>query len=100
MASIPLAEGGLDRAAHRRLDKDWLEAAFRNPDVLVLVMQDGKPLMDESGHRLLWLGGQAGALAKDATRIFLGEDKNGSTYVCARYAGDVSAWVLANCRSW
>ncbi len=78
MASIPLAEGGLDRAAHRRLDKDWLEAAFRNPDVLVLVMQDGKPLMDESGHRLLWLGGQAGALAKDATRIFLGEDKNGS----------------------
>ena len=78
MASIPLAEGGLDRAAHRRLDKQWLEAAFQNPDVLVLIMQNGRPLMDESGQRLLWLGGQAAALASDAVRVFLGEDRNGA----------------------
>lgn len=78
MLSIPLAEDGLERAAHRRLDAEWLDQAFANPDVLVLIMQDGQPLMDESGQRLLWLGSQAGSLSKDATRIFLGEDKNGA----------------------
>lgn len=78
MTSIPLAEGGLERAAHRRLDNDWLDKAFASEDVLVLVMQGGKPLLNESGQRLLWLGHQAGALSKDAVRIFLGEDKNGS----------------------
>lgn len=78
MTSIPLAEGGLNRAAHRRLDNDWLDTAFRSSDVLVLIMQGGKPLMEESGQRLLWLGSQASALAKEATRVFLGEDKNGA----------------------
>lgn len=78
MVSIPLAEGGLDRAAHRRLDNDWLDQAFANPNVLVLIMQDGKPLLDESGQRLLWLGAQAGALSADAMRLFLGEDSNGA----------------------
>lgn len=78
MSGIPLAEGGLNRAAHRRLDEAWLNAAFSQSDVLVLIMQDGAPLMDDSGQRLLWLGAQAGALSKDAVRIFLGEDKNGT----------------------
>ena len=78
MHDIPLASATLDRAAHRRLDEAWLDSAFRHPDVLVLVMQGGKPLMDESGQRLLWLGAQASALARDAVRVFLGEDKNGT----------------------
>ena len=37
MTAIPLAEGGLERAAHRRLDDAWLDEAFANPDVLVLM---------------------------------------------------------------
>ena len=78
MHDIPLASATFDRAAHRRLDQAWLDEAFRHPDVLVLVMQGGKPLMDDSGRHLLWLGGQAGGLARDAARIFLGEDKNGA----------------------
>jgi len=78
MPGIPLAEGGLDRAAHFRLDEEWLAKAFASKDVLVLVMQGGEPLLDDSGHRLLWLGSQASALSQDATRIFLGEDNNGS----------------------
>ena len=78
MAVIPLAEGGLDRAADRRLDDAWLDRAFADPNVLVLIMQGGKPLMDESGQRLLWLGAQASALSQGAIRIFLGEDNNGA----------------------
>ena len=78
MSDIPLSSTTIDRAAHRRLDLDWLDAAFARPDVLVMLMQAGEPLLDDSGQRLLWLGPQARALANGALRLFLGEDRNGT----------------------
>jgi len=68
MTEIPLAGGGLDRAAHRRLADAGLDKdkAFASPDVLVLVMQDGHPLFDESGQRFLWLRPPSTPLCKDA----------------------------------
>ena len=43
---IPLASNPLDRAAHRRKDDAWLEAAFRDPNVLIFIMQHGMPLVE------------------------------------------------------
>lgn len=77
MADIPLASSPIERAAHYRLDDAWLAKAFASPDVLVMVMQDGAPLLQANGS-LLWLGGQAGALDQIAMRAFLGVDKAGA----------------------
>lgn len=77
MADIPLASNPIDRAAHHRIDAAWLEAAFGDPDVLVMLMQSGAPLLQAKGG-LLWLGAQAGALEKVTMRVFLGVDKAGT----------------------
>lgn len=74
---IPLAARPVDRAAHYRLDADWLDAAFKKDNVLVFLMQDGAPLLQGNGG-LLWLGPQAGALPSIAERLFLGVDKEGA----------------------
>ena len=42
---IALGAKPLDRAAHRRTDPAWLDAAFKRPDVLVFLMKTGMPLM-------------------------------------------------------
>lgn len=77
MADIPLAAKPIDRAAHHRLDADWLDAAQARPDVLVFLMQNGAPLMQNDGG-LLWLGPQAKALAGASEPLFLGLDKAGA----------------------
>lgn len=73
---IPLAQKPVDRAAHRRLDPDWLDAALKREDALVALMQAGEPFLTDEG--LVWLGPQAAGLSSDATRLFLGEDKTGA----------------------
>lgn len=77
MTNIPLAAAPIDRAAHHRLNPDWLEAAFKQQDVLVLLFQRGNPLMQD-GAGLVWLGAQAAALSHIDERIFLGCDKAGA----------------------
>ena len=87
---IPLAAKPLDRAAHHRTDAAWLDAAFKRPDVLIFLMQNGEPLLEGPagpklgpGRRaeprprpLVWLGPEAMEFAKGALRIFMGVDKN------------------------
>ncbi|MEL6474737.1 MAG: NAD(+) diphosphatase [Pseudomonadota bacterium] len=70
---IPLAAKPIDRAAHRRLDAAWLSEAMKREDVLVLLMQAGKPFLADG--QLAWLGPQATSLAADAKSVFLGQDK-------------------------
>lgn len=77
MTEIPLAAAPVDRAAHHRIDQAWLDTAFAANDVLVLIFQNGQPLMQDAGG-LVWLGPQAGALPGIASRIFLGKDKAGA----------------------
>jgi NAD+ diphosphatase len=87
----PLARSGVDRAAHRRTDQAWLEAAWKRAQVLVV---------NPSGRTLCTAGeegppGQAGpgppsspvALvyiapdqAPDGERVFLGVDPTGTPY--------------------
>ncbi len=90
---IPLAASPLDRAAHRRTDPAWLDAAMLREDVLVFLLQDGKPLIEggrpehvaqigappEADPRsLVWLGPEAADLQPQGTRLFLGKDKTGT----------------------
>lgn len=79
MTSIPLGGASFDRAAHHRLDEDWLDRAFQNEDARVLLMKDGMPLIvgGQSGHGprpVVWLGPQAAMLSDKAKRLFLGLD--------------------------
>ncbi|MEM9667481.1 MAG: NAD(+) diphosphatase [Pseudomonadota bacterium] len=77
MSSIPLAQNPVDRAAHHRTDPDWLDAAFKRQDVLVMIFRSGNPLMtDKAGP--VWLGAQAAALPNISMRIFLGVDTAGT----------------------
>ena len=45
LASLALARGTLDRAAERRDDRDWCEAAWSDPATRVLVVHRGKALV-------------------------------------------------------
>lgn len=74
---IPLAAKPVERAAHHRLDADWLAAAFKKDDVLVMLVQNGAPFMQADGG-LVWLGGQAGALSHVRQQLFLGVDTKGA----------------------
>lgn len=103
---IPLAARPIERAAHRRLDAGWLDAAIQQEDVLVMLMQAGQPLMegkraegvgfgvapDGPTRPLVWLGPEAAKLVADAPQIFLGEDKRGAPVFALDMPTD---WTLA-----
>lgn len=74
---MPLAAKPIDRAAHRRCDEAWLEAAFRREDVLVLLIRDGEPFCTADGT-LSWFGPEALRLSPGSPRVFLGKDKAGA----------------------
>ncbi len=44
-----LSRATVDRAAHRRTDAEWLDAAWLGPASRVLVIEDGRVLVDEAG---------------------------------------------------
>ena len=75
--TMPLASAAIERAAHHRTDTDWLQTAFKAPDVLVCLFQNGQPLVQDGGG-LLWLGPQAASLPDIRQRLFLGTDKAGA----------------------
>jgi NAD+ diphosphatase len=69
----PLTSSTLDRAVHRRGDRDWLAAAW--PRSRVLVVDRGKALV--AGDRLVLIDPQA---APDGERLFLGVDPSDRPY--------------------
>jgi NAD+ diphosphatase len=80
VTDIPLAGFSADRAAHRRRDRAWLEAAFAGEAARILLLREGAPLVEGSqgqqGPRALqWFGPQAAMLATSAKRLFLGVDE-------------------------
>ncbi len=74
---IPLGSAPVNRAAHYRTDKAWLETALKRDDALIFLIHDGMPLMAPDGQGLVWLGPEAMRLSPDMT-IFLGLDKLGA----------------------
>jgi NAD+ diphosphatase len=92
----PLARSGVDRAAHRRTDQQWLDAAWARAEVLV-VNPSGRTLIEEgvpdqagtgSGDTSSTVAAGAGVrlvfLAPEETpegeRLFLGVDPAGTPY--------------------
>lgn len=83
-AAAGLPGGEWDRAAHRRLDGDWLEDAWQRARVL-LVSIDGRAVVHNG--RLV-LVSSAGVLGE---RLFLGVDEAGTPYFAVAGEPDVMA---------
>lgn len=102
---MPLASRPVDRAALRRTDTDWLAKARVNPDVLVVLMRAGEPLVAAGGgdapafgaafdgpmRGLLWLGPEAFTWGAER-EVFIGEDKNGAPIFALEMEAD---WQVA-----
>jgi NAD+ diphosphatase len=81
----PLARGLLNRAAHRRLDRDWLEAAWLK--ARIVVVDDGHVLVQgDDPPTLVFVDASA---APAGERLFMGEEPDGTVYFAV--AADVTA---------
>ena len=80
----PLARGTLNRAAHRRLDPDWLEAAWLK--ARIVVVDDGHVLVQGDAPTLVFVDATA---APAGERLFMGEEPDGTVYFAV--AADVIA---------
>jgi NAD+ diphosphatase len=68
-----LAQSPVNRAAHRRLDQDWLDEAW--PKAKILVVDEGRALVRDNA--LVFLDATQ---APDGERYFLGVDDDGTPY--------------------
>jgi NAD+ diphosphatase len=94
----PLAGSGVDRAAHRRVDPDWLETAWRRARVLVVSAtgQARCTFPNPSGRPALVL--VPPEAAPEGERLFLGVDEHDTAYFAViadlPAAGDARAVTL------
>ncbi|WP_415951074.1 NAD(+) diphosphatase [Streptomyces sp. KLOTTS4A1] len=84
-ADLPIAltaPGGIDRAAHHRLDEAWLAAAWSHPTTRVFVVSGGQALIDDTadGGTELVMTPAFEAPATETHRYFLGTDEDGVSY--------------------
>jgi NAD+ diphosphatase len=80
LGRLALSRGTVDRVTDRRSDTAWLEAAWANPDTRVLVVDDGKALVQlngATGPELVFAGP---ADAPQGVRFLLGQDAEGIVY--------------------
>ena len=79
LGSLALARGTVDRVTARRLDKDWLDAAWKDPRTRVLQVSDGQALVREDGDHieLVFVSPQQ---SPPGTRFLLGQDTDGTVY--------------------
>ncbi|MFD1830033.1 MULTISPECIES: NAD(+) diphosphatase [Streptomyces] len=76
------ATGGIDRAAHHRLDEAWLGAAWSHPTTRCFVVSGGQVLIEdtEDGRAELVTMPTFDAPLTEAHRYFLGVDGDGVRY--------------------
>jgi NAD+ diphosphatase len=76
---LALARGTVDRVTHRRTDKDWIDAAWKDPRSRVLVVREGQALVREAGDRveLILVPPED---APSGIRFLLGQDADGVVY--------------------
>ena len=74
--------GGIDRAAHHRMDEAWLAAAWSHPTTRVFVVSGGQALIEETaeGSTELVMMPSFDAPFTEAHRYFLGVDPAGVRY--------------------
>ena len=79
LGSLALARGTVDRVTARRLDKDWLGAAWKDPRTRVLPVHEGQALVRDDGEHieLVFVPPER---APAGTRFLLGQDADGVVY--------------------
>jgi NAD+ diphosphatase len=79
LSRLALARGTVDRVTRRRTDKDWIDAAWKDPRTRVLVVSEGHALVREDGQRvgLVFVSPEE---SPAGTRFLLGEDADGVVY--------------------
>jgi NAD+ diphosphatase len=77
--NLALARGTVDRVTERRTDKDWIDAAWKDPRSRLLVVREGTALVREVGGQveLILVSPQE---APAGTRFLLGQDSDGVVY--------------------
>ena len=75
LGGLALARGTVDRVTKRRTDKDWIDAAWKDPRTRVLVVREGQALVRDDG--LVFVSPEE---APAGTRFLLGEDADGVVY--------------------
>jgi NAD+ diphosphatase len=79
MTDPALSRSGVDRAAHRRTDAEWLASAWDRARVLV-VDETARAAIGDDGRLVLVPPVEAPA----GERLFLGEDEHGTAYFAVR----------------
>jgi NAD+ diphosphatase len=79
LGDLALARATVDRVTKRRTDKDWIDAAWKDPRTRVLVVSDGHALVREDGEHVA-LRFIAPEEAPAGIRFLLGEDADGVVY--------------------
>ncbi|MGH3231025.1 MAG: NAD(+) diphosphatase, partial [Streptosporangiaceae bacterium] len=74
--NLALARSTIDRVTKRRTDKDWIDAAWKDPRTRVLVVHEGQALVHDQ-RELVFVSPQE---APAGTRFLLGQDTDGTVY--------------------
>jgi NAD+ diphosphatase len=79
LGELALARGTVDRVTARRTDKDWLDAAWKDPRNRLLVVSEGQAMVREAGGglELVFVPPEE---APPGTRFLLGQDADGVVY--------------------
>ena len=79
LGELALARGTVDRVTTRRTDKDWIDAAWKDPRSRLLVVNEGQAMVREVGDRveLIFVSPEE---APPGTRFLLGQDQDGVVY--------------------
>jgi len=75
LGGLALARATVDRVTRRRTDREWIEAAWKDPRTRVLVVREGHALVRDDG--LVFVSPEE---APAGTRFLLGEDTDGVVY--------------------
>ena len=75
LGRLALARGTVDRVTRRRTDREWIEAAWKDPRTRVLVVHEGQALVRDAG--LVFVSPEE---TPAGTRFLLGEDTDGVVY--------------------
>ncbi len=95
LGELALARGTVDRLTEKRADKEWIDAAWKDPSTRVLVVSDGRAVVREDDARveLLFVSAEQ---APPGTRFLLGQDADGVVYFGV--SGELPAGVGAGLR--
>jgi NAD+ diphosphatase len=79
LGELALARGTVDRVTARRTDKDWIDAAWKDPRNRLLVVNEGQAMVREDGDRveLIFVSPEE---APPGTRFLLGQDADAVVY--------------------